>query len=68
MKVFAVLLTACLLAGGCKDSGPQISDEELADAIHECRSNANQSPSFAIRCDNYRRQCDERREEGRYVC
>lgn len=52
----------------CGDDGPTLSDEELADAIHECRSNTQQSPSFAIRCDNYQRQCDKLRKEGRYVC
>ena len=45
-----------------------MSDEDLADAVYECRTSSDQSPAYAIRCDNYKRECENRRDQGRYVC
>ena len=36
--------------------------------MHDCRMSQDQSPGMAIRCDNIERECERRREDGRYVC
>lgn len=61
-SIFVLMLTACesRLAG--------MSDADLQDRVYECNYAQSQSPGFAISCDNYRRECKRRREEGRYVC
>ena len=70
MKGIIILSAAALLAlSGCGNKKFEgIADDELADAMHECRMADNQSPGMAIRCDNIERECQRRREEGRYVC
>ena len=57
-----------LLAAGCEGKLAGLSDHELQDRIHACNTQQSQSPGFAISCDNYRRECARRRENGRYVC
>jgi len=53
---------------GCSNEFEEISDHDLADSMYECRSIQDQSPGMAIRCDNVVRECDRRREDGRFVC
>jgi hypothetical protein len=57
-----VLLAAC----GGKLGG--LSDADLQDHVYECNTAQSQSPGFAISCDNYRRECKRRRDDGNYVC
>lgn len=57
-----------LLLGGCDSKLASVADAELQDKVYECNSARNQSPGFAITCDNYRRECKRRRDEGRFVC
>ena len=59
--VLAALLTGC--GGGLED----MSDADLQQKIFEC-AKPEQSPGMAISCDNYRRECSRRREQGRFVC
>lgn len=60
---------ACVLAlAGCESKLAALSDSELQDRMYQCNTTAEQSPGFAISCDNYRRECERRREEGRFVC
>ena len=61
-------VTLVLMLSACGGNDINMSDEELADAVHACRSSVDQSPGFAIRCDNFKRECSKRREEGRFVC
>lgn len=53
---------------GCEGKLAGLTDSELQDRIYECNAAQSQSPGFAISCDNYRRECERRRDEGRYVC
>lgn len=62
-----LLLTGATLAG-CEGKLASLSDAELQDRIYECNATTDQSPGFAISCDNYRRECARRRDEGRFVC
>ena len=65
--------TACLVGllpmlSACEGKLAGLSDADLQDRIYECSTQQSQSPGFAISCDNYRRECERRRKEGRYVC
>ena len=62
-------IAACLLLlSGCEGKLAGMEDNELQDRMHACRTTTNQAPGFAISCDNYKRECDRRRKEGRFVC
>lgn len=65
-----VLTTAmALLIMACGDSKmAKLSDTELNEKIERCRANTSPSPGFAVACDNYQRECDRRRKEGKMVC
>lgn len=52
----------------CEGQLAKMPDAELQDKIYACRNTAEQSPGFAITCDNYRRECARRREAGHFVC
>ncbi len=63
------LLTLGLLAlGGCGNELESLSDSELQDRSYQCRKSTDQTPGQAISCDNYRRECQRRRDLGRYAC
>ena len=62
------LCLGLLVCTGCEGKLAGMSDTELQDKMHECNTQTSQSPGFAISCDNYRRECERRREAGRYVC
>ena len=65
----AMLLVAIPLGlAGCEGKLASLSDTELQDRMYECETTVDQSPGMAISCDNYRRECERRREEGRFVC
>lgn len=64
----AALLLGLLGLAACEGKLAGLSDTELQDRMYDCNNTADQAPGFAIRCDNYRRECERRREEGRYVC
>lgn len=64
----AALIAGVLVVAGCEGKLAQMSDTELQDRMYECDSTAEQSPGMAISCDNYRRECKQRREAGRFVC
>jgi hypothetical protein len=66
----ALLLVLAGLTGlaGCEGKLAKLSDTELQDRMYECNTTTDQSPGMAISCDNYRRECERRREEGRFVC
>lgn len=68
-RATAVLLACMAVLGGCgKNELEKLSDSELQDRMYECQTTVDQSPGMAISCDNYRRECQRRREEGRFVC
>jgi len=63
------LLAGLAVLGGCgKSELEKLTDTELQDRMYECQTTVDQSPGMAISCDNYRRECERRREEGRFVC
>jgi hypothetical protein len=64
----AVLGTVISGLAGCESKLASLSDRELQDRIYECNAQRSQSPGFAISCDNYRRECENRRDAGHYVC
>lgn len=64
----ACLCFGLLVSSGCEGKLAGMSDTTLQDKMHECNTQTSQSPGFAISCDNYRRECERRREAGRYVC
>jgi hypothetical protein len=64
----ALLVLAALLLTGCGSKLADVPDTELQDAVYQCDTATEQSPGFAISCDNYRRECKRRRDEGRFVC
>ena len=67
LTVTTLLFTLTTLTG-CEGKLESMSDEDLQDKVYECNRQASQSPGFAISCDNYRRECARRRDEGRFVC
>ncbi|MEQ8783474.1 MAG: hypothetical protein RIE06_27745 [Roseibium album] len=52
----------------CESRLAGLSDTDLQDRMYECNTTVDQSPGMAISCDNYRRECQRRRDEGRFVC
>ena len=62
------LIALVFLLGGCTSPFEDMPDNELADKVYACTSSTEQSPGFAIRCDNYKKECKRRRDEGKYVC
>ena len=68
LKPITVLMLVCFAATGCDGKLTGLSDSELQDKVYECDSAQSQSPGFAISCDNYRRECKRRRDDGRFVC
>ena len=63
-----LVLLGALGTAGCDSRMSSLSDSELQDRVRECDATRNQSPGMAISCDNFRRECRKRREQGRYVC
>lgn len=63
-----LLLAGLLGLAGCEGKLAKISDSELQDRMYECNTTLEQSPGMAISCDNFRRECQRRRDQGRYVC
>ncbi|NJN51300.1 MAG: hypothetical protein HC809_05490 [Gammaproteobacteria bacterium] len=60
------ILALCISACGSKLEA--LGDEELQDKAYGCSREHNPSPGAAIACDNYRKECQRRREQGRFVC
>ena len=67
-KSALAFFTASVFLVGCEGKLAGIGDMELQDKIYQCNTTADQSPGFAISCDNYRRECERRRDKGRFVC
>lgn len=63
-----LLLAAAAGLAACESKLAGLSDTELQDRMYECNTTVDQAPGMAISCDNYRRECQRRREEGRFVC
>ena len=66
--IFVFLNALVVFCTGCSSKFETMSDQTLADGMHECRATSDQSPGFAIRCDNFERECNRRREDGHFVC
>lgn len=63
-----LLLLAFLQLAACNNKLAALTPEELRDRIYECERTAEPGPGLAIACDNYRRECERRRNAGQYVC
>ncbi|MEM1436291.1 MAG: hypothetical protein AAGG11_19725 [Pseudomonadota bacterium] len=61
-------LLCALLIAGCGSELESLTDNELQDRVYECKGETSMSPGRAISCDNYERECQRRRKEGRFVC
>jgi hypothetical protein len=61
-------LVSLFFLSACESKLASLTDAELQDRIYQCQTTTEQSPGFAISCDNYRRECERRREQGRFVC
>ena len=66
-RYFAAVAISLLLSS-CDGKLASLADADLQDKVYECNAASSQSPGFAITCDNYRRECQRRRDEGRFVC
>ncbi len=67
----------CLIAGigfvlfvlvACSGKFAGMNDDDLRDKMNACTRIIQKSPGFAISCDNFTRECQTRRDQGRYVC
>lgn len=68
-RALSLLIYSCLsLLGGCSNKLAGMPDNELQDKSYACKQATEQSPGFAISCDNYQRECERRREAGRFLC
>ncbi len=63
-----MLTAAVLFLAGCENKLEGLDDTELQDKAYACSREHNPSPGAAIACDNYRKECQRRRELGRFVC
>lgn len=64
-----LLLASTLVMVGCEDKWSKMPDDELAAKRAECLNMNEPAPAMIQVCENYKRECDRRREdEGRYVC
>lgn len=61
-------MSVLLGLGACDSRMNKMADTDLQDRSYECRAATSQSPGFAITCDNYRRECLRRREQGKFLC
>ena len=64
----ALLFAVSVCSAACESKLAAISDASLQEKMMECNSVTDPSPGMAIACDNYRRECRARRDQGRYVC
>lgn len=68
LRLLALSLLCGGIIAGCGSKLADVSDNELADQMHACRTDQDPSPGRAIACDNYQRECTRRRKEGKFVC
>jgi len=68
LRISCALGIAVILCSGCSNKLAGMDDNELQDKSYACRQATQQSPGFAISCDNYKRECERRREAGRFLC
>ena len=67
MGRLSLLALICALVA-CDSRINNMADTDLQDRMYECRDSQSQNPGFAISCDNYRRECLRRREQGKFLC
>lgn len=68
MKKMLVLGAFVTVITGCSGPFPDMPDAELRNNWARCKANPNPSTTFAIRCDNYKRECEHRQGKGNNVC
>lgn len=64
----SALLLGLLLLVGCGNEMEALTDTDLQDRVYQCKRTTTLSPGQAITCENYQRECQRRRKEGRYAC
>ena len=57
-----------LACNACSGKFAGMNDDDLRDKMNACNRIIQKSPGFAISCDNHARECQVRRDQGRYVC
>ena len=67
IKVLVLVMASLLVA--CGNNMSNLSDDELREKVYVCDYALNLSPSDAIVCGNYHRECKRRlKDESRFVC
>ena len=64
---WATVIILGMLVIGCGSRLANLADADLQEKVFECNK-PDLAPGMAIQCDNYRRECARRREQGRFVC
>lgn len=67
VKQFVVLFGILSLAA-CGTEISRLSDDDLRKKVQECDYAVNLSTAEHQVCGNYRRECQRRLDEGRFVC
>ncbi len=66
---FCVLSTLSLVLAACGDSQlAGLDNTEIAAKRDECVRQNPTSPGRATGCENIRKECERRRENGNYAC
>ncbi len=69
MKTVVVLMLVALFAFGCGNSKmAKMSNAELVAKRDECLRNNPTAPGKVTACENIRKECERRREEGNFAC
>jgi hypothetical protein len=69
IKIKALALIVAMFLIGCGNDISRLSDDDLRKEIYACDYAVSQTPSDALICGNYHRECKRRlKDEGRFVC
>jgi len=64
-----ILLMCALLVAACGNSKMRsMSNSELSSKRDACLRNNPTSPGKVTACENIRKECERRRQEGNYAC
>lgn len=69
MAIKVSVLAMFFLLAACGSNMSDLSDDKLRKEVYACDYAVNLSPSDAIVCGNYHRECKRRlKDESRFVC
>lgn len=67
-RYLLLVALSVFVVSACESKFAALSDNDLQDKIFECNANLEPSPGKAVSCGNLMKECERRREEGRFVC